>query len=603
MKRVNLQTVVLAFLFLSFSVWADVRLDFNRSNQTYNWLTAIDYNIKRDGFGFQSKFNGESNLVKNPSNRWQENATAGFISEKSLLRNLDLVTSAQYGVSGLDRRRVRSSDLSSGISYCPFEPAEFRPMVRIERIRRSDLDRLKNDQGVGYGLDVSLEPTPVAFLNLTSDISFVNSKLSNIPSNELHGTANASARILGSDTLWLSVKGQEGAKKYYNPAGGATNIIKQIKQERQANFGAVLSLPAALKIRVDGNAHLSRYLYRQGMTDQLAAPQRDNYGRGGGYKVSLTGHRGEFTSASIGYAWTKSSQDFQGLVLDQDLEAGELSFHGTANLSRFDSLLADLVVGVTSYSNPNMGSNQQDRDQQTLVINGRYCHVLSRYFSLGVSGGVNSFHQIYVSGVQSANNGRNDTYMLTPFFRWIPIDRLLVNQSFDIQANYITFDFDRKQLATRNRIFRRASWQTDLKLLLTPRLTWQQTFLYRFEDYGQLLWNDGWQQAVSWDRKKGGLETRITYAPNRIVQFSPQFAWEKTGDYNHSVRFDGLNSEPEEIRYLAEEQVKLLFGIELVFDWDDARRLKIDASHRVREFKNRPREVSDYATLSLEYLF
>src|SRR4030067_1361476 len=199
-KRPNLQIAVLALFSLTYYSRADVRLDFNRSNLTYNWLTAINYNIKRDGFGFQSKFNGESNLVRGTANRWQENATARCMSEKSLFRKLDLVTSAQYGVSGLDRRRVRSSDLSSGISYRPFEPVEFRPMIRVERIKRSDPDKLRNDQGGGYGVDISLKPMTVALLNLAGDISFANSRLSNIPSNELRGTAHASADILGSDT-------------------------------------------------------------------------------------------------------------------------------------------------------------------------------------------------------------------------------------------------------------------------------------------------------------------------------------------------------------------------------------------------------------------
>jgi len=604
-KVIRSITIIVISILISFSASAraGIKLDFNRTNQTYNWLSLVDYNVMRGGLKFESSFNGESNLIKGTGNRWQENAVAKFTSQKSLLSSLGIVNSAQYSVSGLDKRRVRSSIISAGVSYYPYKSIEFRPMVRVERIKRSEFDKLKSDQGMGYALSVSLKTMPLAFLNISSEMSFDDSRLSNIPSNEFSGDASAAAKFRNGDTIWISLKGQEAAKKYYSPTGETNSVIKQIKQERQANFGVILPLPAAMRVHIDGNAHLSRYLYRHDMIDQSTAPQRDNYGRGGGYEVTVQRVSWNILDAIFSYTWNQSNQDYQGILLDLDSEAGEVSFKCSANLSNRDSLEADMVMGVTSYSNPNPGSRQQDRDQQTLVINGRYSHRFSRYFSLGISGGANSFHQIYVSGEWSANNGRNDTYIITPYTLWTPVEWLDIAQIFDIQANYITYDFDRKQHETRNRIFRRASSQTEIRFTLSRTLVWQQTFLYRFEDYGQLIWNDGWQQAVSWDRKKGGFETKLTYIPDRTFRFSPTFAWEKTADYNYSVALDSFGDEPQEIRYLADEQTKLLYGIEFLFDWADTRRLRFDISHRIREFKSHPREINDYATLTLEYLF
>jgi hypothetical protein len=582
---------------------AGARFNFNRSNQTYDWLTAVDYNIKRSDFKFTLTLDGESNLIKGVSKRWQENAVAGIASEKSLISGLAAITSARYDVSGLDKRRIRSADLSAGLSYRPTAPVEIRPMLKVERIKRSDLDKSRNDQGLGYSLGATVNPIGFSFARASGELSFVSGRLTNIPFNELRGIFNSAARIIDGDSLWLSLGGLEASKKYYGSLSDAENIVKQIKQERRADFGGSLTLPRKFVFRFDGNAQLSRYLYRYNLTDESAPPQRDNYGRGGGYKVIIQRRSWNLLNTVLGYAWNKSSQDYQGLLLDLDSEAGELSFRGTANLSNRDSLEADIVIGVTSYSNPNPESQQQDRDQQTLLINGRYSHVFSRYFTLGIAGGANSFHQIYISGEWSANNGRNDTYILSPYARWQPVEWLRLGQTFDIQANYITYDFDRKVHETRNRIFRRASSQTEFKLNPSSGLTLQQTFLYRFEDYGQLIWNEGWQQAVSWDRKKGGFETKLTYAPDRAFRFSPVFAWETTADYNYTVTLDSLDAEPQEIRYLADEQIKLLFGIELIFHWADARRLRFDISHRIREFKSHPREISDYVTLTLEYLF
>lgn len=592
-----------AVIILTGTASAGVRFDFFRNNQTYDWLTAFDYSIARPGFEFKSGFNGESNLVKGPLDRWQENATATADAKRSLIKGLSLVTLAEYKVNGLDKRRVRSSELAAGLSYQAGKIFEVRPMIRIDRIKRSDLDRSRNDQGVGYALETGLLPSKLLGATLGGSISYNRINLTNIPSDEGSGSFNALANLRQADTIWASIRALEAAKKYYGTAGTPESIAKQIKQEREGSMAASLALPASLRFRVDGNAHLSRYLYRYSTIEGTAAPQRDNYGRGGGYKAGLLGHVEGVAHGVVSYAWGRARQDYQGLELDQKTEMGELSFLGRLRLSARDSVSADAVFGVTSYSNPSVPANRQDRDQKTVVINGRFRHEFSRFFAAGVSGGASSFHQLYVSGVQSANNSRNDTYIMTPFAQWLPFDRLQLSQMFDIQANYITFDYDRKKLATKNRIFRRASSRTDMRFIVDERFTWEQAYLYRYEDYGQLVWDEGWQQAVSWDRKRSGLETKFIYAPNRIVRVAPSFAWEKTGDFTHGVETDTSTQELREIRSLSDEQVKLLFGLELVFNWGDARRLRADFSHRVRKFMSRPRELTDYATVSMEYLF
>jgi hypothetical protein len=604
---ISVKTLCSSCLFISLAfatVQAGIKLDFNRDNQTYDWLTAIDHNIIQPGFSFNTSFNGESNLIKGLSSRWQENAIAKFESEKSLFGPFSLMTAAEYNVNGLDKRRVRSSGLAAGISYSPVQYFKVTPMLRIDRIKRSDLDSHKSDQGAGFGIESAITPTSIWGVNLTADASFDRKKLTNIPSDEGRGSLSALQSFLPGDTVWATLKGVEAAKKFYASPTGAGATVKQIKQERQGDFAATLVLPVNLRFRIDGNAHLNRYLYRYSIFDEAIAPQRDNYGRGGGYKGSLSGEINGFASAVVGYAWNRSSQDYEGVDLDQKTELGELSFQGKIRISQNDSLSSDLLFGVTSYTNPNIGSNREDRDQKTFLFNGRYSHIFNPLFTAGLTGGVNSFHQIYVSGIQSANNNQNNTYILSPFANWKLFDPLTLLQSFEIQANYITFDFDRSSKSpTRNRIFRRATSRTDFRVVISDRLAWEQSYLYRYEDYGQLFWNDGWQQALSWDRRRNGLESRLIYSPDQILKVTPFFSWEKTNSYNHDVK-SGLAPETiTELRYLADEQVKMLFEVELVFNWNHVRRTRFDFSHRVRTFMQRPKEINDYATISMEYQF
>lgn len=598
---------ILALVSLGAIIWdtslAGFKLDFNRSNQTYDWSTAIGYDFTRAGFSYSGSFAGESNLVKGGLSRWQENATARFASQRNIVKRLSFLGGAEYTVNGLDRRRVRSAELSTGFSYNPVDAVSIRPLLKLDRIHRSDFTRTHQNQGAGYGVEGGLATVRLLGVDYSASASFSKIGLSSIPSSEGSGSFNAVTNLFAQDTLRVSLKGLEAAKKYYSiSARNDEVIVKQVKQEREGSFGLAMTLPARLKLRVDGNAHLSRYLYRYPVIDDISAPQKDNYGRGGGYKAALGGLLSDLGKYALGYTWGRTSQDFQGLDLDQQTEIGEFSIR--ADFWRGgDSLTADIIFGVTSYITPNPNPNRQDRDQKTVLVNGRFLHYFSRFFSAGVSGGANSFHQIYVSGGQSGNNNRNDTYILTPLANWRPLDRMLLSQSFEIQANYITFDYDRKKLATKNRIFRRATARTDVRYTFSEHLMWQQGFLYRYEDYGQLIWDDGWQQAVSWDRRRSGLETRLTYSPGKVLEITPSFSWEKTDDYGHGVKANAESQGLEEIRFLSDEQVKLLFRIEMVLNWSKGRLLRADFSHRTRKFMALSTERTDYATVSLEHQF
>jgi hypothetical protein len=583
---------------------AGIRIDFDRDNQTYNWLTGFNYSISSTNFNFRTSFNGQSNLIKGRTNRWQENATADFNSALTVFKEVSFLTSGEYTINGLDRRRVRSSELAMGLSYKPFKHIEIKPLVHADSKKRSELETQLDDQGVGYGLVASLLPVQRGGAYFDAGISYDKINLTNIPSETGLGYFNSTYKFRNSDTLYISVQGGETAKMFYGPAGSAESITKQIKQERESDFIVSVVLPAELRLKFDGNAYLARYLYRGGIVNDASSVQKDNSGRGEGYEISLSGSLQEIASGAINYRWSNAAQDYQGIALDQDTDTGEISFHGSLNLSRNDTLSGDLLLGVASFSNPNEEAAQEDWDKKTVLVNGKYTHIFGSFFTGGLSGGASSFHQIYISGARSANNGRNDTYILSPFINWKPLLWLDVLHTFDIQANYITFDFDRKKVSTKNRIFRRASSKTQLFIKISENLLMRQAYIYRYEDYGQLIWDDGWQQAVSWDRRRNGLETEFNYDISEVINFKPSFSWEKTGNYDHrSGEVLDPEQEPSIIRTLSEEQVKMLFEVEMIFKWNSRRNFMINVSHRLRKFNDRPRETNEYMRVSMEYLF
>ncbi len=601
--RIFYLSISVRLLFLDLS-YAGLQIDFDRDNQTYNWYTGFNYAIHDSGFKFRTSFDGRSNLIKGSVNRWQENATTDFQSDLAVFRNISFLTSGEYTINGLDRRRVRSSELAMGLAIRPLKYVEIKPMVHVDAKKRSELEAQLDDQGVGYGFSADLLPCRYGAVFTDARIIYDKINLTNIPSESGVGYLNSTYKLRESDTVYVSVRGEETVKQYYGPGGSAESITKQIKQEREGDFIVSTRLPAGLRLRFDSNAYLTRYLYRGGIISDVASGQKDNSGRGEGYELSLGGSLRETASGEVVYRWSNSSQDYQGRPLDQDTEVGEVSFHGILSLTERDNLSADLVLGVASFSNPNRELSQEDWDKKSIVMNGKYTHIFSRFFTGGISGGFSSFHQIYISGARSANNGYNDTYVLTPFVVWKPLRWLDVYQNFDIQANYITFDFDRKKISTKNRIFRRASTRTQLFIKISENLLMNQTYYYRYEDYGQLIWEDGWQQAVSWDRRRNGLETEFVYDIAGIVDFRPSFSWEKTGNYDHKPgKIVDPDEEPLIIRTLSEEQVKMIYRAELVVKWNERRNILVNVSHRLRKFNYKPRETNDLMRISMEYLF
>ncbi len=599
------RNILTAALVLSASspVLAELRLYFDRDNNTYNWSTSLSQIISADGVRVRSYFDGRSILIKSGFNRWQESALMGLDSEIAIRRRLAFIIDGSYTVNGLDKRRVRTTELALGLLFKPIDIVSVRPLFLAADKKRAEIETQLDERGLGYGIRSEMAHSTIKGIAMDADFSYERVNLSNIPWQNGEGHLNISTEFWRFDTLSAHLTGIEATKKYYSTGGKVEEITRQIKQERNAVFLVKIALPAQIDMNVDGGAHLSRYLYRQSGQGNTNLSQRDNYGRGGEYRVTLDGGMGDLARVSAAYLWSNTNEDFQGLELDQDTEKGELNIHGDLAFSPGDSISADVVFGVTSYSNPNISSVLDNRDQKSILVNGRYSHRFSRYFLLGITGGASSFHQIYVSGARSANNGRNDTYILSPYAEWGLFDNLMISQTFDIQANYITFDFDRKKVATKNRIFRRATSRTDFKLKISERMSVVQGYLYRYEDYGLLIWDDGWQQSVSWDRKRNGLETRLDYLPIRQFRISPYFFWEKTGDYHRTVDPGSDLNDPAELRYLKDEQVKMFFEVEMGFSWNYDRSITAAFSHRLRKFMERPRETNDYIKISMEYMF
>ena len=216
-----------------------------------------------------------------------------------------------------------------------------------------------------------------------------------------------------------------------------------------------------------------------------------------------------------------------------------------------------------------------------------------------------SFHQIYISGLNSASNNKNDTYLLQSSFAYQPYDRVKISQIFAIQANYIVYDYDPNPLETPNRIFRRGSTDTKLILAVSDRLDFIPGYTYRYEDYGKLIYGeDNWQMATGWDRRYHSLNIEMIYRLNPNLRIEPVYSFELKKEYNHVLDVASLPGEEEKI--IREERLydtKEIAALRVVWSLGPNEFIEFHYSKRNWDVRDRNEDISEFVNISLRYTF
>lgn len=165
----------------------------------------------------------------------------------------------------------------------------------------------------------------------------------------------------------------------------------------------------------------------------------------------------------------------------------------------------------------------------------QHLHIFSPFLKLRTDLGFNNFHHIYLSEWLSANNNYNETYILSPHV-FIQLSRKWkIEQSYSIQANYISYDFEKETESSRNKILRRGSSSTRIIFLFNPRLDFDAGYTYRYEDYGQLHWRDQWVARRSWERRTHRVDLGFSYQIGKKLYIIPKYDYEIKREWDHTL--------------------------------------------------------------------
>ena len=583
--------------------------DYSQNNNTYTWQNSYHKLFDFDRLKCDLNLNTNSILLKKPYRRWQENLGAEFRADYTIMNGIRLEPFMSHTRSALENRIVYTSELRLAMPVDRISHIEVTPFVADRAIKRIGESPAGVDEGLGYGVEVQSQPLRILKNDVRSVVSYAYYGLNRIPFSEFSSGLQSVMPFGSADTLTWRVYNNENTTRYFIGGSqsafpfGQDQIARQVKVDRGAAYTARCDLPAQIKASLDGDINFLSYYYRPG-AQLLSAAQSDNYTQGRNYKIEVSREISPGLKLMGGYRYRWGKEDYRGNILDQWYELGELSFRAEALVFEADSVAFDGIAGVTSYYGLH-GNSISDRDLETQIYNFRYLHVFNPEFSGELKIGYSNFHQIYTRSINSASNNQNETYLLGTVFSWRLAPRLVSNQEFGIQANYIIYDYVPKPIDTPSRIFRRGYSRTAVEWQITDRFMIAPAYVYRYEDYGKLIWSeDNWQQATGWDRRYHSLDLKLGYKPFKDIYIEQEYSRELKKEYNHVIADVSMPVEGNEI--VREERLhdyKNIAGVVLTWYFSQTEFLQLNYSRREWAVRGRDTDITEFINVSVRYKF
>ena len=590
-------------LFWGEAFTAQLRLDFSHDNRTYVWNTRLDCRPevkRRFSWGFATAINSmltKRSVFSNNQDRWQEDGMVDLSLGYALTDKLRIGGLFSQNISSLEKRKVITSEYGMTSEYDISGIKVLQTIGGKEIDRRVDPGRRK-DTGFNHSLKLSHSPRIVANSVTTLSFSQIDSRLTNIPLVERDISVSFLRSFSPEESL--SVFYQEGYSKkdFYQGDLIEALVSTQRSNQRVINLRSSARIPSRIKVGFDFDLASNKYRY-SGQPSPYGPGLRDNSSSSQGFRLRVErGFWGRFVVESF-YKYTRQKEDYADDPRDQKMENGEVGGNLSIRIRGSDSLYLSASAGVTSFYAQEVSGRFDDRDILTLIAWGEYLHVFSPLFSLRMEGGFRNFHRIYVSGLRSANNNHNQTYVLSPTLIWNPHRSFSLEQNYNIQANYIYYDYEKSIESNRNRLFRRASTSTRMTYDILPRVSLALAYTYGYEDYGQLIWRDQWVRKPSWERRSHTVDFSLDYRPARNLVFSPRYTYQIRRTWDHFAQPLTF----EERRALRDRFDRNLISISCRYSIDDRNYVSLSGARRVQESSSSPEEIYNYATVSVNRMF
>ncbi|MBD3169218.1 MAG: hypothetical protein GF307_07020 [candidate division Zixibacteria bacterium] len=590
---------------------------FNQDNQTYRWESSLLYNYKPSD-RFRVLIDGrlrstliKESLIASGADQWQEdreiNSRLTYQFSPRVGVNFDIYQS----YNSLGQRRLQDSEITGGAVYRLTRWLKFNYRLGGMITSRDEELGKRLDRGAKMFWNAMVDSRVFGRDRLNAEFSIEENIFRTIPSNEFTFTGEYSKSFAGGDSFLVKYVDFRGKRKYYASAYSLEGTNSQVKHERALESILIKGIPLGVQTRIEAAIDFNEYRYTSEEADSSELSRlkdRDNSRFShnlvvsAGRKFHIADRTPEIT---VHYRFSGYDEDFGLDERDQESSYGELGCILTFDITDRDSLSADASVGVRSFYHPDEFALIADRDVSSEIFNLTYSRIWSKYLRSNVRFGYRSFDQIYLSRLSSADNNSNYTYLLAPGIVWSVSEKLSVYQNFEIQANYITYDYEKRLLNSRNRIFRRGDSRSRMEYRFSENLIMDIEYGYRYEDYGQLVWDEQWQQLTSWDRRTHFGNITFDYLFFGRFRVLPGYSFDYKREWEHTEETDPTDDEApiEKARVMKDRQDQRIISLQFEYIFSELERFTFAASRRIIDGWRRGHIRDDKFTVSLSRSF
>ena len=202
-----------------------------------------------------------------------------------------------------------------------------------------------------------------------------------------------------------------------------------------------------------------------------------------------------------------------------------------------DSVHSYFSISKFKYDTPDT-NNFDDRDELRINSIVSYSHFFSPYLRLQLNAGVNLYHMVYIFGERSADNNWNRIFRLKPAVIYKPSQQFRFSQAFEVLANYVDYDFDGENVATKSFVFRKFAMDDSLQLNMTKNLSIWADYRLQLEENGQLSW-DQWTERILVTRRNNWLHFYLRYSVREQFALSPGYSFYVREEWRHKTDLSG----------------------------------------------------------------
>jgi hypothetical protein len=573
-------------------------LDFAVDRQTYDWTDSLSVSrqlsqaLKFDFYNRSRATLIQESVLGQGSDRWQRNANTAANLTRQLSSKLNIGARFEQRFDRLERKRYIGNNFLMTSLYKS-------NLMRLEQSagllweERRFEPEVNNQTGLEYNAAMRLQPTHTTRWGSFGIDGGINT-LRKTPNKEVSFDYALPLLAFARDTVSLTAEQRYAQQKYYPSSGNFETVAVQDVEQRRWDFRGVKQLPAMVRARLDASYHFDKYDYNyEGDTGGLIR-QNNNVSSRFDYKFALQRDLGSSLTLGSGYEFSRTDEDYGTDQTNQRAETGQFTSSATFRYWDTDSLQLSGRIGVTSYTAPTASAFFADRDRSIKVATVTLYHRFNEFLSGYLDGSYRGFHTIYISGTLSANNNINNVYIINPSLVWQPWKHLRIRQNYQMHANYIYYEFEKNATSDRNTLYRRANFSNSIDYVFSQRLTFSLEYSYRYEDFGKLIWQDQWEQQVSWDRRTHRPGFAVEYRPMPQLYFSPFASYEIQKSYDHNFsELDALGR-----RDLSSRLKRSSVGFK--FQWSLSNNSYIDASleRKVQDYLSQRRLEYDVFTMT-----